>query len=647
MLKNVISLYIFFAVLMTTFFTAYVLSKGRYSYLKVFSALTFCVSLYLFGYLLEINNINLEQMIFWNQIQYLGLPFLPALWLMMALMYTKKIHIKGWTLVLLFSIPILTFIFRFTNSFHHFFYRSMELQQVSGFTLLYLEKGPWYFVQNFYILLSVIITNIVFYREYRKSSKSSRPDQSRFQVLLVASLLPYIGINLILFNFMGWGIDYTALLMPISIFLIMFAMVKYDFLEIKTLAHETIFKKSPDGMILLDNEYRITDYNKSAQDFFSALNISLQNYPIEDILGHQHELMDIFKSESSRDFQFMPDGQERFFEINSVVIRNTYERNVGMLKTIRDITERKKGEEELKLSEEKYRMLTENISDVIWVLDLNTKKFRYVSPSVESMYGYTIQELMMLELHEIIAPDSLMYMQEMIPKRREEYYKGNDVYYNDEIKQICKDGHVIMTEVTGRFILNSLTGSLEWMGVSRDITEKKKLQEKLKILATIDALSGLNNREQFMELARNEFERAKRYKRVFSLLMMDIDHFKSINDTKGHAAGDAVIREMGRLINTGFRKTDISGRLGGEEFAVVMINTSIDEARLAAENFRETVANTKVVYDHKDISLSISIGVTSFFSEAKNIYQILKYADEALYQSKALGRNCTTLKLHQ
>ena len=125
--------------------------------------------------------------------------------------------------------------------------------------------------------------------------------------------------------------------------------------------------------------------------------------------------------------------------------------------------------------------------------------------------------------------------------------------------------------------------------------------------------------------------------------MMDIDHFKSINDTKGHAGGDAVISEFGNLMKANFRKTDILGRLGGEEFAVILTTTDIDEAQGVAEKFCETVAKTVMFYGTIPITITISIGVTYFFREAENFDEILKYADEAMYESKARGRNCTTL----
>ncbi|MBS4022229.1 MAG: diguanylate cyclase [Dethiobacter sp.] len=506
-MRNFISLYLFLAVLLTSYLATYVLSKGKSYYIKVFSVFSICVSLYLFGYVLELNSTTFEQMVFWNLVQYFGLPFIPGLWLLVALLYTKKMLIlRERTLVWLLLIPVLTFFIRLTNSLHYLYYTSLELQQNAVMPLLYLQKGPWYYVHGIYILIALIIINFVLYREYRNSS---RWDQTRFRVLLVASGLPYIGLMLTLVNFLGLGLDYAALMMPVSLFLILFAIVKFDFLEIKTLARETMFENSSDAMVLLDKEFRVMDYNKAAGDFFSSLDITLQNGNLESILGAEHEMLEIFKRETPEEFQ---GGQKRTFEVSSAVILDTYDRNIGSLKSIRDITER------------------------------------------------------------------------------------------------------------------------------------KMMQERLKILATTDALSSLNNREHFMQLAQKEFERSKRYGHGFSVLMMDLDNFKVVNDTHGHAAGDAVIREVGRLINTNFRQIDIFGRLGGEEFAIVLTNTAIDDAHVAAEQFRRAVAEAKVVYAQKEMRMTISIGAACYFNEAESIGEILRWADEGLYESKKQGRNCTTVK---
>ena len=122
--------------------------------------------------------------------------------------------------------------------------------------------------------------------------------------------------------------------------------------------------------------------------------------------------------------------------------------------------------------------------------------------------------------------------------------------------------------------------------------------------------------------------------------MIDIDHFKIINDTFGHAAGDEVIRKLGNIIRDNFRKTDIIGRLGGDEFAVFLKGASIEEAKKSAEKLLKTVEETEIIYEEEKINITISIGAATTSDTTDNdIENVLKLADDALYKAKAKGRN--------
>lgn len=457
-----------------------------------------------------INNNSLEEMIFWNQFQYLGLPFISVLWLIVALLYTKVIYpLKSWMVLLLFLVPAVTFFIRLTNSWHHFFYTNWEIRYLFGYYSLYMERGFWYYVNITYTILCLLSTVIIYLLGYLKNQAGYT--KNHFMVFLFASLFPLAGIILILLIFHERNIDYAALIMPISLLIISYGIWKYDFLEIRSLARESIFENNLVGMVILGPGQRIVDYNKAAEQFFEKLGITLGNYPIEHILQGDPELLEVFNNKVSRNYSLEINGEERFFEINSVPLGDSHYGSTRMLKSI------------------------------------------------------------------------------------------------------------------------------------RDVTKEKRMQDKLKIMATTDSLSGLCNRVEFMNLAQKEFAWATRQKEELSFLMMDLDHFKNINDTFGHAAGDEVIREVGRTMKTYFRKSDIVGRIGGEEFAVVLKNASLKEAIKTAERFRETVAGKKVVFGNQEITFTISIGVAAITDDAdniSNIEDIMKRADDALYRAKAMGRNC-------
>jgi diguanylate cyclase len=164
-------------------------------------------------------------------------------------------------------------------------------------------------------------------------------------------------------------------------------------------------------------------------------------------------------------------------------------------------------------------------------------------------------------------------------------------------------------------------------------------------LATIDSLTQILNRRRFMELATAEFQRFRRYKHVYSLLLFDLDHFKQINDTHGHLAGDAVLKEFAALISSQMRTNDSAGRLGGEEFAILFPETSTAEALQVAYRIREKCEALTVNTPDGPIQLTTSIGLTQVQVGDEANEDVYRRSDEALYQAKHNGRNRVELRI--
>lgn len=175
----------------------------------------------------------------------------------------------------------------------------------------------------------------------------------------------------------------------------------------------------------------------------------------------------------------------------------------------------------------------------------------------------------------------------------------------------------------------------------KDITEQKKTEKILKQQASTDPLTGLYNRRQFEILAYQGLQTAKRYNTSYSVLMLDIDFFKKINDTYGHDAGDEVLKNLAVVLKETVRKSDVVARYGGEEFVAFLPQTTPAEALIAAEHIREAVEKMKTQADDRIISATVSIGISDHQSFDLNV--LIKQADEALYDSKKSGRNRVTL----
>jgi len=173
-----------------------------------------------------------------------------------------------------------------------------------------------------------------------------------------------------------------------------------------------------------------------------------------------------------------------------------------------------------------------------------------------------------------------------------------------------------------------------------DITERKRLEVELKRQAHLDYLTGLPNRRSFMDQGEVELSRTQRYDTSLSVLMLDIDHFKLINDTYGHQAGDLVLKTLATIFQEVLRNVDIIGRMGGEEFAVMLPETDIDQATEVAERLREVILEDEVSLPvGLRINFTVSIGIATLIDKRSNIDMLLYEADKALYRAKHTGRN--------
>jgi len=171
------------------------------------------------------------------------------------------------------------------------------------------------------------------------------------------------------------------------------------------------------------------------------------------------------------------------------------------------------------------------------------------------------------------------------------------------------------------------------------VAELQLSHNKLKELATIDSLTKLVNQKEVTKILLDHLHHYQRYSTVFSILMIDVDFFKNINDTYGHLAGDAVLEQLAKIFTDTLRDVDYPGRYGGEEFLVVLSQTNGEEARICAERVRKEVNKHTFTYDDLALNLSVSIGVATVTDQDKDESSLIRRADDALYKAKAGGRD--------
>lgn len=312
----------------------------------------------------------------------------------------------------------------------------------------------------------------------------------------------------------------------------------------------------------------------------------------------------------------------------------------GLEKLARD-EERRHLVVELRRSEQRYRRITESIRDVIWTLDPQTMRFTYVSPSVERLRGYTPQEVMAQPFDAALPPDVASELRVHVQRDLSDFRAGRlrpeDVVIR-ELPQPRKDGSLVWTEVVVNYVEDPLTGAVEIHGVTRDISERKAAQARIEQLAHFDQLTGLPNRTQLNQLLEKHLALAQRNAHALAVVFVDLDHFKTINDSLGHEAGDQLLVQVAQRLLGVCRSSDIPSRMGGDEFVVILTETDAAGATHFAQRLIEAM-RAPVHVAHSEISVGLSIGVALFPDDGTEADVLLRKADGAMYQAKAAGRN--------
>jgi diguanylate cyclase (GGDEF)-like protein/PAS domain S-box-containing protein len=300
----------------------------------------------------------------------------------------------------------------------------------------------------------------------------------------------------------------------------------------------------------------------------------------------------------------------------------------GIVLYTKIVTDQVKARQVLRESEEKYRLIAENASDVIWVLNLDIRKFTYMSPSILNLRGYTPEEVMNAPIEESFTIASMETAVKAIEKGVAEYRKNptKEVVIREEFQQPCKDGSVIWVESSGKFRRNN-KGEIELVGVTFNIDARKKAEEKILYLSYHDSLTGLYNRRYYeAELRRLDTKRNL----PITLVMIDANGLKLVNDAFGHQTGDKLLQRIAIILKKQCRSDEIVARIGGDEFILLLPGTEKAGGQRVVDRINKAVESKT----NKREMLSISIGIATKDDVAKDMREIFKEAEDDMYRHK-------------
>jgi diguanylate cyclase (GGDEF)-like protein/PAS domain S-box-containing protein len=300
--------------------------------------------------------------------------------------------------------------------------------------------------------------------------------------------------------------------------------------------------------------------------------------------------------------------------------------------SVRDVTRQEAMQAELKATSEQLRFIYEQLPDIYYRVNMEGI-ITMVSPSSLSILGYRPEEMLGKTLSSYyVAPEDRQRVVKQIAD-------GGGRATQAEAALRHKNGDTVWITANS-YIRYGPDGKPAYIdGVARDTTERKRMEEQLTALARTDSLTGAYSRRYFMDRSEEIIRLMKRHQRPLSMMIADLDHFKRINDTHGHQAGDKALVAFTGMCREVIRESDVLGRLGGEEFGLVLPETPLTHAHTLAERLREATAAIEIPLDDCRIGITVSIGLVELNEDETSLGGLMRRADLAMYQAKTGGRN--------
>ena len=417
---------------------------------------------------------------------------------------------------------------------------------------------------------------------------------------------------------------------------------------------ESIIDNASVWINVIDTSARVTVWNKAAEQISGYTREEVLDNPhiwewlypdpdyrneitaaVADILDRGREV-DGFETRirtKSGELKVIAWHARRFFD--------DADRIAGSIAIGRDITAYKRAQEDLVERERQLTTLMDSLPGIAYrCVNDETWTMQFVSNGCRQLIGYEPDDLQNnAELayasivNEEDRPALTAAIRQAVAENRP---------FTAEYRIRHKDGRQVWVWEQGQQV--QVDGRQYLEGIIIDISQRKRMEQELQRLATRDPLTELYNRRELELHFHEELARAERYGRPLTLLWIDVDHFKSINDRFGHQVGDKVLRELAQLLQSGIRSMDYAARYGGEELAIILPEVDQPKAREMAERLREVVENYRMVIDGShEARVTISVGIAAFPIHGKTPQALFKAADRAMYKAKQQGRNqvCT------
>lgn len=606
------------------------------------------------------------------------LSFVPATFLLFILQFTAhKRWNNSWRQSMIFIFPLVTIIFGFVSKFDSLIWKNIELLTINNLNIVDFDFGNWF---NIFWIYSVLIYGFIFYEINNHSKLSINIEKSQAMmfklsagisfVLSLLCLIPFLQPDILKIASIGFGI---------SGILIGFSIYHYQLFDLSPLIYHSLLENIQDGILVINKDYRLLQINRKAEALLNLNGNVIIGEVLHSLLPVSSPWLNVILFKQNDLVIKSENEQEIYYEINFSPL-STRNQISNELILIRDVTEYKTS----KLAEQSVREMAEIRA---MELDVLRKVAEQLNQSVElkdvmSMGLETIVSLIGARFGYVILADEFgrpgLAGSYKLPDPVKEAFDAypicpvcksferllNGEYQEPVTFMPCRVLFDVSISYPGLISIPLKLGErrigflhlvmapevvfsgdeislLQTLGDQFSAAvERARMYENFEKMAMIDSLTGLYNRRQLFNLGQVEFSRACRYNHSISVIMLDIDLFKKVNDVYGHIIGDQVLQQIANRCRSVLRTSDIIGRYGGEEFVILLPETSIHHAQNIANRIRLLVLDRPIMTDRGDISVSVSLGISSMEGDCDSRLEwVIDQADQALLKAKDLGRN--------
>jgi len=611
--------------------------------------------------------------------QYVGIISLSPFWLYFCAEYTgyRKVFFSPLKF-LVWIIPLITLGLVITNDSHGLIWEQVYFPEDTINNVAVYDHGTFFYIFTAYTYFLILIGTFWLIKKF-----SAFPKNKRSQVIILiisvaigwaSNILYIMGLTPII------GLDLT----PISFVFIAMALTWFIYrkqlFDLLPIARSILVDNMSDGVVVLDDDGTVVDLNQAAIDVTRYQGPNPIGMTIWDMY---HDWLPIIgKLRDQTDLQVeleLPTDPSRYLDVKIDSIGDSREASQGQVITIRDVTTRKL----IEIDEKEQRQFSEALANIAAVMNssLNLDEvFEKILDNVGKVVPHDTSNIALIDEKGILRFKKVKGYEKYgtrelvlgieclvkdIPNMQKMAVSGTpainpntdadpdwrrDMPGASWIKSyigapIVSRGKLLgflnLDAATPNFFKNEHLHRLHAFANQAAVAiQNAQLYEEMEQLAITDSLTGLYNRRFFYAFAENEIERSKRYHKDLSMIMMDIDHFKNVNDRFGHQVGDQVLENVAKICLSILRKVDVMCRFGGEEFLVLLPETERKEAENAADRMCRAISDSKVISEGSEVKITVSIGVAQLDKDHDSLDKLILLTDKALYAAKDAGRNC-------